>query len=129
MNCLAVRCIRHWHGLCCEPNGLCCEPSGVNELENEPPPDRAMASEILSYFVRNPQAADSLEGVARWRLMDEVIQRKLAETQAALTWLVTQGFLATFTSPGGTVTFSLNPERAEAARQFLAGSSSPHSPQ
>jgi hypothetical protein len=83
-----------------------------------------MASDILSYFVRNPQAADSLEGVARWRLMDEMIRRTVDETQAALAWLVAQGYLTSRTSPGGAVTFSLNPERVEEARQFLAGSSS-----
>jgi hypothetical protein len=56
--------------------------------------------------------------------MDEVIRRRLAETQSALSWLVAQGFLTTTASPCGTVTFSLNPERAEAARQFVADASS-----
>lgn len=82
-----------------------------------------MAREILTYFVRNPHAADSLEGVARWRLMDEVIRRKLDETEAALECLVAQGYLMSSISPGGTATFSLNPERIEEARQFLTGSS------
>ena len=40
--------------------------------------------EILSYFLRNPLAADTLEGVARWRLLDEVVYRKVEETRAAL---------------------------------------------
>jgi hypothetical protein len=98
------------------------EPGGATDLASDSPSDRTMASNILNYFVRNPQAADSLEGVARWRLMDEVIRRKLAETEAALSWLVAQGYLTSATSPGGTATFSLNPERAEAARQFVAES-------
>jgi hypothetical protein len=93
-------------------------------LAKNQPIDRAMAREILRYFVRNPQAADSLEGVARWRLMDEVIRRKLDETQAALEWLVVEGYLNTSVSPGGTVTFSLNPTPAKDIQQFLAGSSS-----
>jgi hypothetical protein len=95
-----------------------------NELTNDQPPDRAMASEILNYFVRNPHAVDTLEGVARWRLMDEVIRRKLHETEAALGWLVAHGYLTTSISPGGTVTFSLNPERAEESRKFLAQANS-----
>jgi hypothetical protein len=93
-------------------------------MANDQPPDRAMASEILIYFLRNPQAADSLEGVARWRLMDEVIRRKLDETEAALEWLVAQGYLTSSISPGGTATFSLNPQRIEEAREFVARSSS-----
>jgi hypothetical protein len=81
-----------------------------------------MAREILRYFVRNPQAADSLEGVARWRLMDEVIRRKLDETEAGLQWLVAQGYLTSSVAPGGAVTFSLNAARAEEAERFLSGS-------
>lgn len=80
-----------------------------------------MAREILNYFVRNPHAADSLEGVARWRLMDEVIRRKLDETEAALEWLVAQGYLARSIAPGGTPTFRLNPEHIEKSRRFLVG--------
>lgn len=91
-------------------------------MSNGEPPDREMTSEILAYFVRNPQAVDSLEGVARWRLMDVVIRRKLNETEATLEWLVARGFLTSSISPGGTATFSLNPERIEEARQFLAAS-------
>ena len=93
-------------------------------MANDLPPEKKIASEILNYFVRNPHAADSLEGVARWRLMDEVIRRKLDETEAALEWLVAQGYLTTSISPGGTATFSLNPERAGEARKFLARASS-----
>jgi hypothetical protein len=80
-----------------------------------------MAREVLNYFVRHPQAADTLEGVARWRLMDEAIRRTLDETEAALEWLVRQGYLARSVFPGGTVSFRLNPGRAEEARRYLAG--------
>jgi hypothetical protein len=95
-------------------------------LAKDQPIDREMAREILRYFVRNPQAVDSLEGVARWRLMDEVIRRKLDETEAALKWLVAEGYLTTSISPGGTATFSLNPKPAKDIRQFLAESPSRH---
>jgi hypothetical protein len=79
-----------------------------------------MAREILRYFVRNPHAADSLEGVARWRLMDEVIRRKLDETEAALEWLTAQGYLTTSIAYDGTATFSLNPSPTKDVQQFLA---------
>jgi hypothetical protein len=94
-----------------------------NELANHGPVDQEMARQILNYFVRNPQAADTLEGVARWRLMDEVIWRRLDETEAALDWLVAQGYLTTSISPGGTATFRLNPAHADDISQFVAGSS------
>jgi hypothetical protein len=82
-----------------------------------------MAREILRYFVRNPRAADSLEGISRWRLMDEMIHRKLRETEAALEWLTAEGYLTASTSPGGTRTFSLNPEPRKDVEQFLTVSS------
>jgi hypothetical protein len=84
-----------------------------------------MAQEILNYFVRNPHAADSLEGIARWRLMDEAIRRNLDETETALEWLVAHGYLTSSISPGGTATFSLNPHRIEEAREFVARRSAP----
>jgi len=51
------------------------------------------ARQILSYFVRNPSAVDSLEGIAKWRLLEEEIHRGVLETQQALEWLSGQGYL------------------------------------
>jgi hypothetical protein len=83
-------------------------------------PDQEIVREILSYFVRHPQAADNLEGIARWRLLDQVITRSLEQTQQALSWLVDQGYLcARATARTGPI-FSPNPEKAAAARELLA---------
>jgi hypothetical protein len=98
------------------------------ELPNDPSVEREMAREILSYFVRNPHAADSLEGVARWRLMDEIVRRKLDETEAAIAWLVEQGYLTSAMSLGGTATFRLNLGRIDEAREFVAGAAAPGRP-
>jgi hypothetical protein len=78
-----------------------------------------MARQILTYFVRNPHAADTIEGVARWRLMDELIRRRLDETLTALKWLVAEGYLIESPPRGGAATFSLNLERADEARRLL----------
>ena len=78
-----------------------------------------MAKEVLRYFVHNPQAADSLEGVARWRLLEETVQRHVEATHQALNWLVAQGFLRQVTSPGTGPIFSLNAERRGEAERFL----------
>ena len=80
----------------------------------------ATVSEILGYFVRNPQAADSLEGVARWRLLNEYITRKVDETQRALAWLVAQGYLRETSSAGSGPIYSLNPDKVDQACEFLA---------
>jgi hypothetical protein len=77
------------------------------------------ALEILSYFVRNPRAADSLEGVVRWRLPSEVIHRKVDETRAALDWLIERGLLRETQSPGIGPLFSLNPRKIAEAQRVL----------
>ena len=76
--------------------------------------------EILSYFMRNPTAADSLEGIARWRLLEEVIHRKVDETHVALEWLVQQGFLLQ-TGRFGSSIFRLNGSRLAETERTLAG--------
>ena len=78
-----------------------------------------LAKEILRYFLRHPQAADSFEGVARWRLIEEVVQRRVEGTHKALSWLVRHGFLREVSTAGTGAIFSLNPERQAEAERFL----------
>lgn len=79
----------------------------------------AVAKEILGYFLRNPQAADSLTGIARWRLLEAAVQRSVAKTEAALQWLLEQGYLRQVQIHGGEGVFSLNPEKRREAESFL----------
>lgn len=83
-------------------------------------PDQKVVREVLSYFVRNPQAADSLEGIARWRLLDEIVTRSVEQTQSALSWLVDQGYLSVRTTAGSAPIFTQNAAKAAEARALLA---------
>ncbi len=83
----------------------------------EPPPK---ATEILEYFVRNPQAVDDLEDVARWRLLQERISRDIEEVQRALRWLVSQGFVSEESRVGSAPLFRLNQAQAARAERFVA---------
>jgi len=85
-------------------------------------PDAAAVNEILGYFVRNPQAADNLEGIARWRLLNEFITRQVDQTQRALLWLVAKGYLRERSAAGTGAIYSLNPDKADQACEFLAAS-------
>jgi hypothetical protein len=38
--------------------------------------EACVTKQIVSYFLRNPNAADTLEGIARWRLLEERIHQK-----------------------------------------------------
>ena len=75
--------------------------------------------EVLGYFLHHPRAADSLEGVARWRLREEAIHRSVDEINAALVWLVAQGFLVEKSASGARAVFSLNPRRIADAACFM----------
>jgi hypothetical protein len=75
--------------------------------------------EILSYFLRNPSAVDSLEGVARWRLLEEAIHRTVTETEGALKWLVEEGYLIEVEESHSRQVFRLNPEKATEAEALL----------
>ncbi|HXJ93629.1 MAG TPA: hypothetical protein VMT20_12180 [Terriglobia bacterium] len=78
-----------------------------------------IAKDILSYFLDNPQAADDLEGVARWRLLRQTIRRDVEETGQALDWLVKRGLLTRVPTAGSAIFHLPAEQRAEAAA-FMA---------
>lgn len=78
-----------------------------------------VAKQVLSYFLRNPQSADSLEGVARWRLLEEKIHHTLIETQSALEKLVAEEYLRVVSVPGSELIYTLNTDKRKEAEQFV----------
>lgn len=78
-----------------------------------------LAREILSYFLENPNAADTVEGIACWRLMEEKIRRTVELTNSALDWLVSRGFLKEMRALNSVRIFELNKERSAEAQFFL----------
>lgn len=66
--------------------------------------------------------ADTLEGIARWRLLEERVRLSVRQTEAALKWLVEQDFIEELRPMGlRSSLFRLNPKRLKDAKQFLAG--------
>jgi hypothetical protein len=80
----------------------------------------AVAKDILRYFLRNPEAVESLTGIARWRLMQEQIRRTLEETQLALSWLIDEGYVQEETHLGTGRLFQLNPARRKDAELLVS---------
>lgn len=78
-----------------------------------------VAKQILRYFLRNPQSADSLEGVARWRLLEERIHHTLVETQSALEQLVAEGYLRVVSVSGSENIYTLNTTKRKEAEEFV----------
>ena len=79
----------------------------------------ALATEILSYFLQNPEAADDLESVARWRLQEQQIRQQVTAAGAALEWLVENGFLQRISSPVSGPIYRLNQAKRSEAQNFV----------
>lgn len=78
-----------------------------------------LAREILAYFLRNPQSADDLHGITRWRLLDQMIHHALHDTRDALDLLVAHGYLTKESITGADPIFRLNTERQTDAASFV----------
>jgi hypothetical protein len=72
-----------------------------------------VAREVMRYFIDGTAAADTLEGISRWRLMQQRIDHTVDETAAALRLLTARGFVEEVRTVGPTL-FRLNAsKRAE----------------
>lgn len=80
-----------------------------------------VAAEILHYFLRNPEAADSLTEIARWRLLQGNVQRSVEATFAAVDLLLSEGYLRRETRVGTDPIFQLNVDRLGDSEVFVAG--------
>jgi hypothetical protein len=83
--------------------------------------------EILQYYVNNPDAIDTLEGIASWRLLEDFVRRRVEETGEALRWLVEQGLLESIGgAPGVPPLYRLSPraDRRREAERLVARATS-----
>ena len=85
----------------------------------DPDVDLDVAREILRFYLRNPQAADSLEGLARWRLLDERIYSNLDQVARAVSWLVSQELLLKEPTSPSTSVFRLNESERIKSESFV----------
>jgi hypothetical protein len=94
---------------------------GAGELTDSSTDDAIRAAkQIISYFLRNPRAADTLEGIARWRLLEEQIHHSVRLTERALQALLAMGLLvARSTESAGTI-YQLPESMRDEAERFLA---------
>jgi hypothetical protein len=83
-----------------------------------------VAKHVLRYFLRNPHASDDVEGIAHWRLLDQVVRDAVEDTTRAVELLLARGFLTRVAIAGSRHLFSLNPEKRDAAERFLQGEAS-----
>jgi len=97
----------------------------LNKLSRDPRmnqvrADVEQAQEILRYFVQHPHASDDLEGIARWRLLQEQISRSVEEVRQALDMLVKMEFLLQDIVPSCGKRYCLNPARVAESKEFAS---------
>ena len=78
-----------------------------------------MVKQIMSYFLRNPTATDSLEGIAHWRLLEESVYRNVVDAGEALAWLVKEGYLLEIDRQRSPRLYQLNPLRRKDAEVLV----------
>ena len=83
--------------------------------------EASVAKQIISYFLRNPKAADTLEGIARWRLLEEQIYHSVRMTERAVGSLVAMGLLVAEETGTAATIYHLNEARRSEAEDFVAG--------
>ena len=82
------------------------------------PPKRAGV--ILRHYLENPALADNLEGIAAWRLLEEIVHQRVRETKRALHWLVTNGYLERTAGPVTPPVYRLKSAKREDGERFVA---------
>jgi hypothetical protein len=83
------------------------------------PPKRAL--EILRHYLDNPATADSLEGIAGWRLVEDLVQRRVEETEQALRWLVANDYLERTERQATPPLYRLKPARRADGERLVGG--------
>ena len=89
-------------------------------------PGRPLADEVLAYLVEHPQAQDTLEGIAKWWLLEQRIRDALADVEAALSELVAKGFLAARLCGDGRTYYGLNLDKEREVRRHLRNAQVAH---
>ena len=74
----------------------------------------------MRYFVEHPHAVDSLEGVARWRLLQQRVDEIVADTESALDWLVNRGLVQRIDVTSGPPLFCVVEEKVCDVERLLA---------
>lgn len=74
---------------------------------------------ILSYLAKHPDAGDTVEGIVQWWLLEQRIERQVAETQNELHKLVCQGLVHEFNDASDRVHYRVNPTRQTEIRRIL----------
>ena len=84
-----------------------------------------IAHAILRYLSKNPDAGDTLEGIAEWWLLKERIDREVSEIERAVSYLVHQGLVIEKKIESRKGWFQINKERFDEIFECIEGGQLP----
>ena len=73
--------------------------------------DLSMAKNILSYLAKNPEAKDTIHGIAQWWLLNEKIDHTLYSILNALNLLISKDLVREFDLHGDCIYYQINKEK------------------
>lgn len=79
-----------------------------------------VARDIMRYLVQHRDSADTLEGIARWRLAQQTIERTVDETAAALRMLTERGLVDEIHTGAGPTVYRLKHGQQSELADLLA---------
>jgi hypothetical protein len=75
--------------------------------------------EILEYFLKNPNAQDTFEGIAEWWLLETYIRKQSALVKQALSELVNQGLVIEIQDSNAQIHYRVNQEKIQEIQERL----------
>src|SRR5262245_34474023 len=83
-------------------------------------------SAVLQYLIENPNAQDTIEGVAGWWLLKQEVGRRTQEVKEALDELVAHGYVLEIVGGDSRTYYSVNPGKWAEISALLTRLSSVH---
>jgi len=87
--------------------------------EQSEPEELEIARAILRYLERNPDAKDTLEGIAQWWILRDWTERRVAEVERAVSLLVSKDFVVPCPREAQSPFYQLNRQKEEEIQGFL----------
>lgn len=88
-------------------------------VEREEDSTWEVALKILNYLAENPKAADTVDGILQWWLLDRAIIEEEERVGQALNRLVERNLIVTVQAPDSRRHYQLNAERIEETRELI----------
>lgn len=76
--------------------------------------------QILRYLIKNPEAKDTVQGIVRWWLPKDPVERRQDEVQKVLEFLVARSWVTQRETATSQRLYGLNEEKLEEIEIFLS---------